>query len=111
MWWETVTLANAWGWILSAAAAIVALAKAWEIVRKALNPSADLRDMLNKHDNQLKADFDRLNALEQEMKESRKAEAVMCRALFAQINHELSGNDVEILRQSRDEMQDFLIKR
>ena len=43
--------------------------------------------------------------------EQQKANAVIFRALYAQINHEISGNGDEILRRSRDEIQNYLTDR
>ena len=101
---EQITLAQAWGWLLAAAAAIVTLSKVAEIVAARLKPSKDLRTRVASIERKLDNDNARLT-------EQEKANAVIFRALYAQINHEISGNGDEILRRSRDEIQDYLTNR
>ena len=35
----------------------------------------------------------------------------MCRVMLAQLNHELSGNDVTSLKKARDELNEYLTAR
>ena len=108
---QSITLADAWAWVLAAAAAIVALAKAWEVIRKHIRPDAELRENVAKMSTCLANDNRRLNNLESEQEKNREFEAVMCEVMLAQLNHELSGNDVERLRSARDQLQTFLANR
>lgn len=101
---ESITMGDAWGWLLAAAAALVTLSKVWDIIAARLKPQRDLREKVEAHEEMLKRDKLRLEQQD-------KANGVIFRALYAQINHELSGNGDDILRQSRDEIQDYLIKR
>lgn len=101
---QNITLAEAWTWILAAAAAIVALSKAWDVIAKKIKPHKDMEKRLDKVERLLTTDKDRLDKQD-------KANAVIFRALYAQINHELSGNGNDILRKSRDEIQDYLTDR
>lgn len=99
-----ITLGEAWAWILAAAAAIVALSKAWDVILKKIKPRKDTEKRLETIERLLANDKKRLD-------EQDKANAVVFRALYAQINHELSGNGVEILRKSRDEIQNYLTNK
>lgn len=99
-----ITLGEAWAWLLAAAAALVSLAKAWDIIAARMKPQRQLRAAVAEHDRQLARDKQRLD-------EQERANAVIFRALYAQINHEISGNGDEILRKSRDEIQDYLTGR
>lgn len=101
---ENITLGDAWAWVLAAAAAIVTLSKVWDIVAARLKPQRDLQKMVLEHERKLNRDKDRLD-------EQEKANAVIFRALYAQINHEISGNGDDILRHSRDEIQEYLTNR
>ena len=101
---ESITLGQAWGWLLAAAAAIVTLSKAMDIILARLKPSRDLRARVDGIERKLVSDKERLD-------EQGKANAVIFRALYAQINHELSGNGDDILRQSRNEIQEYLTNR
>lgn len=101
---QNITLGEAWTWLLAAAAAIVALSKAWDVIMKKIKPHKDTEKRLETIEQLLSNDKKRLD-------EQDKANAVVFRALYAQINHELSGNGNEILRKSRDEIQDYLTNR
>lgn len=101
---ETITLGQAWAWILAAAAAIVTLSKVADIIAAKLKPQKDLYARVDMIERKLATDKERLD-------EQEKANAVIFRALYAQINHEISGNGDEILRKSRDEIQDYLTNR
>lgn len=101
---ENITLADAWAWVLAAAAAIVALSKAWDVIARKLKPQREISDRLKTIEAMLASDKRRLD-------EQDKANGVIFRALYAQINHELSGNGDQILRDSRDEIQQYLTNR
>ncbi len=94
---ESITIRDAWTWLLAAAAAIVALSKAWDVILKRLRPHQDAGR--------------RLDTVERRLAEQDRANTVIFRALYAQINHDLSGNGNEILRKSRDEIQEYLTNR
>lgn len=101
---QNITLGEAWSWILAAAAAIVALSKAWDVIAKKIKPRRDTEKRLDTIELFIANDKKRLD-------EQDKANAVIFRALYAQINHELSGNGDDILRKSRDEIQNYLTDR
>ncbi len=100
----SITIGQAWTWLLAAAAAIVALSKAWDVILRRLRPHQDAGRRLDAVERLLANDKRRLD-------EQDRANAVVFRALYAQINHELSGNGNEILRRSRDEIQEYLTNR
>lgn len=99
-----ITLGEMWAWVLAAAAAIVTLMKAWDVIAARLKPHKDLRETVEDHERKLARDKMRLDKQDE-------ANAVIFRALYAQINHELSGNGNDILRKSRDEIQEYLTNR
>lgn len=99
-----VTIGEGVAWVLAVAAAIVTLSKVWDIISARLKPHKDLREAVADHEKRLARDKERLDKQEE-------ANGVIFRALYAQINHELSGNGNDILRKSRDEIQDYLTNR
>lgn len=101
---ENITLGQVWAWVLAGAAALVTISKAIDIIVAKLKPQRDIQKRLDEIDRKLNVDKDRLDMQE-------KANGVIFRALYAQINHELSGNGDQILRDSRDEINDYLTKR
>jgi hypothetical protein len=101
-----ITLGQAWEWILALAAAIYAIAKAYEVIkgaRRKLPCQTNSEDLRQIH-RALDRDKERLDRQD-------TANAVMFRTLLAQINHMLTGNSIDKLREARDEIQDFLTKR
>lgn len=101
---QNITLGAVWAWLLAAAGAVVALSKAWDVIAKKIKPHQDMNKRLETIERMLANDKGRLD-------EQDKANAVIFRALYAQINHEISGNGDEILRKSRDEIQNYLTNR
>jgi len=104
----SITLANLWAFLIAAAAGIAAIAKVIEIIAGRISPK---RQRERSVDEKLQNDNDRIESLEKFAKAQEKTNAVLFRALLAQINHELDGNHVDGLRDSRDEIQRFLTER
>lgn len=108
---QQITISEAWVWVVGIAAAVVTLANAWKIISKVFHPEQDVREWTKQADKKLDRDDQRLKELEKSEKSNAEFQRVVSRVLIAQINHELSGNDVEHLRTARDELNDFLIGR
>ena len=101
-----VTIGQMWEWVLALAAAIYAIAKAYEVIkgaRRKLPCQANGEDLRSIH-RALDRDKERLDNQD-------RANGVMFRAQLAQINHMLTGNGNDKLRETRDEIQEFLTKR
>lgn len=108
---ESITVNVAVQWALAACAAILTISNTWKIIAAKLHPESDLRDHMKEVDEKLSNDHQRLSRLEHSYEQSHEFEGVISRVLIAQINHELSGNDVNNLRHARDELNDFLTRR
>ena len=67
-------------------------------------PVNNLEETVKDHDQKLKKDHERLNQLEEAMR-------ILMRSQIAQLDHEISGNSVDKLRDSRNEIQQFLIDK
>lgn len=104
----SITLANVWAFVIAAAAGIAAIAKVIEIIAGRISPK---RQRERSVEDKLNRDNERIMKLEAHMEMQEKTNAVLFRALLAQINHELDGNHVDGLRDSRDEIQRFLTER
>lgn len=97
-------------WVIAAAAGIAAIAKAVEVL-KGIFGHGKITDKIKKHDQLLDNDNRRLAAIEASVKNLQKAQAVQCQGMLSLINHQLSGNDVDKLREARDKLTDFLTTR
>jgi hypothetical protein len=98
---------------LCAAFSAVALAGSWviKIFQGIRQPEenqnkrlSDVEAELEKHRGFLARDKDRLDAIEE-------GNRVSMRAQLALLSHSLDGNDVEALKESKKELQEYLIKR
>lgn len=98
-----VTLSSAVGWALAACAGLVTIAKAVEILKRAFGRGRLTREMSEHAQN--------LQALDKAMRDQQDAQTVMFRGLLSLINHQLSGNGVDKLRDARDEIQNYLTGR
>lgn len=105
-----VTISEAVAWVIAASVAIAAIFKAVEII-KGLFGHGKITEKIKKHDQLLDNDNRRLIEIESAIKEQQRAQAVMCQGMLSLINHQLSGNDVEKLREARDTLINFLTTR
>lgn len=72
--------------------------------RRREQPMSDLETKVSEHEQKLKNDHERLNDVE-------KAIRVLMRSQIAQLDHEISGNSIDKLRASKDEILDYLSKK
>lgn len=80
---------------------ILSFAKNWRDLRK---PNADVSKWRTETDQKLDRDNKRITALE----EGNKA---LCQGMLALLNHEITGNSVDRLREAQQKMQSYLINR
>lgn len=76
----------------------------WKIVKELKKPSDDLRRMVRDHEEKLNNDNERLNNIEEQNK-------MILQSMLVIINHEITGNGVENMKKTRDEIQEYLINR
>lgn len=76
----------------------------WKIVKEIRKPNDDLKAKIERHDKFLDNDNKRLKEIE-------SSDQMMLRSLLAIINHEITGNGITTMKQIRDELQEFLIKK
>ena len=123
-----ITLSTAWAWVLAGCAALVSIAKAWEILKsfgkadlrrkldtqastinqldgrlKSLE-AANYQEAIRKHADLLAKDEQRLKALED-------ANVITMKTMLALVQHEIDGNNIEGLKDTRDKLQSYLINR
>ena len=67
-------------------------------------PVSTLETTVSDHSEKLKNDHERITALEE-------SNRIIMRALMAVMSHEINGNSTDKLRDSMEEINDFLIKK
>lgn len=88
-------------WFCSFVAGLWAL---WKIVKEIRKPNDNLKAKVEKHDKLLDNDNKRLKEIE-------SSDQMILRSLLVIINHEITGNGISKMREARDELQEFLIKK
>lgn len=92
------------GQILAFCAFITALWGIWKIVKEVKKPSDDLKETVAKHDALLDNDNKRLKEIE-------NSNRMILQCLLVIINHDITGNGIEKMKDARDELQEYLINR
>lgn len=90
--------------ILGFCGLITALWGIWKIVKEIKKPNEDLKAKVNKHDRLLDDDNERLKDVERSNK-------MILQCLLVIINHDITGNGIEKMKDCRDELQEYLINK
>lgn len=112
---ETITLANAWAWLLTAATALVLLSNAAEKIVKAVKAARApgvtqdarldaLEEWRKTVDSKLSRDNERLEVIEEGTRASQ-------RALLALLDHGIDGNNIKQMQDAKEALQNHLINR
>lgn len=75
-----------------------------KIIREIKKPSEDLKKKVQHHDELLNNDNERLKDIEQSNK-------LILNCMFVLINHDLTGNGIDKMKEARDELQEYLINK
>ena len=108
--------------LIKVAATVLVLLGAYNIIMTALknyteakkiknSPLTEVNEKLTKHDGLLDKDKVRLDKLEDEVDDLGEATRILLRQALAINAHLISGNDVNRLRESNTEIQDYLVRR
>lgn len=92
------------GQILAFCGFVTALYGVWKIVKEMKKPGDDLKETVEKHSQILDKDNRRLEEVEE-------SNQMILKCLYAILNHEITGNNVDKLTARRDELQEYLIDR
>lgn len=90
--------------ILGFCGLVAALWGVWKIIKEAKKPSDDLKKKVDRHEELLINDNERLKEIEESNK-------LILRCLVVIINHDITGNGIVELKSSRDELQKYLIDK
>lgn len=90
--------------ILAFCGLITALWGVWKIVKEMKKPNEDMKAMVDKHSRILDNDNNRL-------KEVESSNQMTLKCLSVIINHEITGNGIDKMKEVREELQNYLINR
>ena len=81
------------------------------IIKWAHKPTDTRDETLNIHSQQLDNDNKRLKELEEWKKQSDEWQKVMMKSMLALLSHSIDGNNTDGLKQAKNELQEYLIRR
>ena len=93
-----------WEIILAIAGGIVVLYNAFKAILSAITPFKKMKDKIDKHDELLDNDNKRLFSIE-------RSNQMLCKSMLALLDHEITGNSVDKLKNVKSEMQNYLIEK
>ena len=96
----TITAAQ----IMGFCSLVAALWGIWLIVKEIKKPGSDLKRKVEEHDRLLNSDDNRLKDIEE-------SNRMMLQSLLVIINHNITGNGIEKMKETRDQLQEFLINK
>ena len=76
----------------------------WKIVKEVRKPNDDLKKTVAKHSELLDNDNKRL-------KEYEESNGMVLQCLLVIINHEITGNGIETMKEARDKLQNYLVNK
>lgn len=83
---------------------IICVCGAWKIVKEFRKPNNDVRTSVERHEELLANDDERLKQLD-------LSNQMILKCLLVIMNHEITGNGIENMKKARDELQTFIIDR
>lgn len=90
--------------ILLICSLITALWGVYKIVKEVKKPSKDLQETVDEHSKLLDSDNVRLKGVEESNK-------MILQCLLVIINHDITGNGIDNLKDTRDKLQQYLIDK
>ena len=116
------TLPVLWQWILGACAMIAALGSAAAVLAKLGRPMREMRSQLksinerittleNTHKTDQASNNNRFKADHEMSERLESTEHQLCKCMLALLDHMITGNSVDRLKQTRDALNTFLIER
>lgn len=96
----TITSDQILGWC-GFIGAVWAVVKIWKEIKK---PTDDKNKMILEHEKKLKDDDERLKEIE-------TTDKLILQSLLVIINHDITGNGIDQLKNARDEIQEYLINK
>lgn len=75
------------------------------------SPVTKLTERVDRHDELLAKDKDRLDAMEDRITDMGRQSTIMLRGVRALLSHEVNGNSADKLKSSMTEIDDYLINR
>lgn len=109
------TLPILWKWVLAICGMIVAVGGAAAILAKLLAPikrmEARIEALEKKHAKDQEENVEKLSQDHRDIDRLNESNRHICECMLALMDHEITGNSIERLKQARNDLNSFLINR
>lgn len=96
--------------ILAVFGAMAAIMAGISAIAKMLNPFKELKTTVYKHEMALKEFNKRFEDMEKSINTQQMMQREVCKSIIVILNHLVTGNSVEKMKQQQEELQKFLIE-
>lgn len=90
---------------------LTVLAGGVKVIVSVLSPFKEIQKRLKQHDEYFKSDLEKITALEKKAENSDHDTNMLYKTLLAMTDHMITGNGVDKLKKTKEELQDYLIDR
>ena len=97
--------------ILAFFGGIVCISGGVSAMIKLFNPFKRLKAQVEEHEDKLQNDFRKFENLNSDMKEIEKSNRIICKSLLVIMNHDITGNGIDKLKEQKDKMEQFLVDK
>ena len=97
--------------ILAFFGGLVCISGGVSVIIKILNPFKKLQNKVEEHEKKLQSDFRKFEDINDAIIEIEKTNKVICKSLLVIMNHEVTGNGVDKLKEQRDTLEQYLIDK
>lgn len=109
------TLPILWKWVLAICGMIVAVAGACAVIAKLFAPikrlQAEVEALKKQHAKDQEENAEKLTQDHKDIHRLEESNRHICECMLALMDHEITGNSVEHMKQARNELNKFLINR
>lgn len=95
--------------ILAIFGAIAAVMAGLSAIAKMFSPFKELKAKVAEHDERFDDAERRFKKLEDQLESQSKMQREICKSLVVMMNHEITGNSIDKLKNQHEELQKFLI--
>ena len=81
------------------------------VIARMLNPFKKIKDHQERMSGYLENDNRRIAALEEGIAESKECDRVLARGILALLNHAITNNSIDNLKNAQKEIQEYLIEK
>lgn len=76
-----------------------------------LTPVRKLKKRVDAIESKLEKDYDRMDVIENKINDVDETAKQTCKAILQLMNHEITGNNVDKLKESKEKLEEFLIEK